>query len=82
MSRDGLVGIAPALVVAAQLTRLRDEAACYARKLAAVSALGEYYEVYGVDHGYNLISDATEAANVTRRMYVFFADHVAAPGRP
>jgi acetyl esterase len=82
---DGLVGIAPALVVAAGLDRLRDEAACYARKLAAVGALAEYYEVGGVDHGYNLISDAPEAVDVTRRMYAFIADHVAdatAPGRP
>jgi acetyl esterase/lipase len=84
MSGDGLVGMAPALV-AAELTRLCDEAACYARKLAAVSTLVEYREVRGVDHGYDLISDAPKAANVTRWMYAFFAHPVAdatAPGRP
>jgi acetyl esterase len=77
MSGDGLVGIAPALVVAAELTRLCDKVACYARKLAAVSASAEYYEICGVDHGYNFISDAPKAANVTLRNYAFFADHVA-----
>jgi hypothetical protein len=55
------------------------------RKLAAVGALAKYYEVCGVDRGYNLISDTPEAVDVTRRMYAFIADHVAdatAPGRP
>jgi acetyl esterase len=81
---DGLVGIAPALIVAAGFDRLRDEAAVYADKLDAVGALAEYHEVSGVDHGYNLNSDAPEAVDATRRMYALIADHVAhatAPGR-
>ncbi len=28
----------------------------------------------GVDHGYNIMSDA---ADITRQMYAFIADHVA-----
>jgi acetyl esterase len=81
---DGLVGIAPAVVVAAAFDRLRDEAACYARKLAAVGALVEYHEVGGVDHGYDVLGAAPDAAEVTRRMYALIAEHVAhatAPGR-
>jgi acetyl esterase/lipase len=81
---DDLAGIAPALIVAAGLDRLRGEAARYARKLANAGALAEYREVGGADHGYNLISDAPEAGDVTRRMYAVIADHVAratTPGR-
>ena len=72
-----LVGIAPALVVTAGFDRLRDEAAVYARKLATVGALAEYHEVGGVDHGYNIMSAAPDAAEVTRRMYALIADHVS-----
>jgi acetyl esterase/lipase len=81
---DGLAGIAPALIVAAGLDRLRDEAAAYARKLAAVGALAEYHEVGGVDHGYNIIGDGPDAGDVTRQVYTLIAQHVAratAPGR-
>ena len=82
---DGLVGIAPALVVTAGFDRLRDEAAVYARKLAAVGALAEYHEVSGVDHGYNIMSAAPEAADATRRTYALMAEHVfraTSAGRP
>jgi acetyl esterase len=70
---DELTGIAPALVITAEFDRLRDEAIRYADKLAAAGSLAEYHEVAGVDHGYNIMSDATD---VTRRMYDLIADHV------
>lgn len=70
---DGIAGIAPALVVTAEHDRLRDEARRYADKLDAVGALAEYYEVAGVDHGYNIMSDA---ADVTLRSYAHIAEHV------
>jgi acetyl esterase len=70
---DGLAGITPALVVTAEHDRLRDEARRYADKLAAAGALAEYYEVAGVDHGYNIMS---EAADATRKTYARIAKHV------
>ena len=70
---DDIAGIAPALVVTAEYDRLRDEAKRYADKLEAVGSLAEYVEVHGVDHGYNLMTDATE---VTRQTYDMIADHV------
>jgi acetyl esterase/lipase len=70
---DDIAGIAPALVVAAEFDRLRGEAKRYADKLAAAGALVEYIEVRGVDHGYNIMSDATD---VTRQMYDVIAGHV------
>jgi len=70
---DELTGIAPALVITAEFDRLRDEAKRYADKLAAAGSLAEYHEVAGVDHGYKLMSDATD---ITRRMYDLIADHV------
>ncbi len=69
----GLVGIAPAVVVTAEQDRLRDEARRYAHALEAVGALAEYYEVPGVDHGYNIMSDA---ANITLEAYARIAGHV------
>jgi acetyl esterase len=70
---DHLEGIAPALVITAEYDRLRGEAASYARKLDAVGSLVEHHEVKGVDHGYNITSNETD---VTRRVYVFIANHV------
>jgi acetyl esterase/lipase len=70
---DNIVGIAPALVVTAEFDRLRDEAKRYADKLEAAGSLVEYVEVRGADHGYNIMSDATE---VTRRMYDLICGHV------
>jgi len=70
---DDITGIAQALVVTAEYDRLRDEARRYADKLEAVGSLAEYIEVRGVDHGYNIMSDATE---VTRQMYDLIAGHV------
>lgn len=71
---DGIASIAPALVVTAEHDRLRNEGRRYADKLDAVGALVEYYEVPGVDHGYNIMS---EAVDVTRRAYAHIAEHVA-----
>lgn len=70
---DDIAGIAPALIVTAEHDRLRDEARRYAGRLGAVGALAEYYEVAGVDHGYNIMSDA---GDVTRRAYAHIAEHV------
>ncbi|MEB4208358.1 alpha/beta hydrolase [Mycobacterium sp. 94-17] len=70
---DDLAGIAPALIVTAEHDRLREEARRYADKLSAVAALAEYYDVAGVDHGYNIMSGA---ADVTRTMYAHIAGHV------
>jgi acetyl esterase len=71
---DDIRGIAPALVITAELDRLRDEAAAYARKLEAAGALVAYREVPGVDHGYNILSEARE---ITRQMYKFITAQVA-----
>ena len=71
---DHIKGIAPALVVTAECDRLRDEAAAHADKLYVAGSLVEYHEVRGVDHGYNIMS---EAADITRQMYSFIAEHVA-----
>jgi acetyl esterase/lipase len=71
---DGIGGIAPALIVTAEHDRLRDEAWRYAQKLDAVGALAEYHEVPGVDHGYNIMSSATD---VTRGVYELIAGHVS-----
>jgi acetyl esterase len=70
---NGIAGIAPALVVTAEQDRLRDEAHRYAQKLDAAGALAEYYEVPGVDHGYNIMSNAID---VTSRAYARIAEHV------
>ncbi|OBF28969.1 carboxylesterase [Mycobacterium sp. ACS1612] len=70
---DDIAGIAPAVVVTAEFDRLRGEAKRYADKLDAAGSLVEYIEVSGVDHGYNIMSDATE---VTRQMYDVIAGHV------
>ena len=70
---DDITGIAPALVVTAEFDRLCGEGKRYAEKLEAVGSLLEYVEVSGVDHGYNIMSDATET---TRKMYDLIAGHV------
>jgi acetyl esterase len=71
---DDITGIAPALVVTAELDRLRGEGKRYADKLEAAGSLAEYVEVAGVDHGYNIMTNATE---ITREMYGLIAGHVA-----
>jgi acetyl esterase len=70
---DDLTGIAPALVVTAEFDRLCGEGKRYAGKLEAVGSLVQYIEVPGADHGYNIMSNATER---TRQMYDVIVDHV------
>jgi acetyl esterase len=70
---DDLTGIAPAVVVTAEQDRLRNEARTYADMLESVGALREYLEVPDVDHGYNIMTDAT---SVTRETYDRIAKHV------
>ena len=71
---DNINGIAPALVITTEQDRLRDEAAAYARKLDAAGSIVDYYDVPGVDHGYNILGDSKE---ITEQVYNFIADHVA-----
>ncbi|MDT5251425.1 MAG: hypothetical protein QOE48_6140 [Mycobacterium sp.] len=73
---DNIKGVAPALVITAELDRLHDETAVYARKLDAAGSLVEYRDVLGVDHGYNILGDSK---GITRQIYDFIADHMAAP---
>jgi len=74
---EGLAGIAPALIVTAEYDRLRDEADAYGRNLDAVGSLAGYLEVPAMDHGYNIMSAAPDAADATRLMYARIAEHVA-----
>jgi acetyl esterase/lipase len=70
---EDLTGIAPALIVTAEQDRLRGEARRYADRLDSVGALREYLEIPHVDHGYNIMTSATD---VTRRSYQRIAEHV------
>lgn len=70
---DDITGIAPGLVITAEFDRLREEAKRYADKLEAAGALADYHEVRAVDHGYNIMSDATD---VTRHMYDLIVGYV------
>jgi len=70
---DDLSGIAPAVVVTAEFDRLRNEARTYAERLRSFGALREYIEVPDVDHGYNIMTNATD---VTRGVYDRVAHHV------
>ena len=63
-------------IVAAEYDRLRHEARAYGCRLDAVGSLAEYLEVPAVDHGYNIMSDAADAPDVTRRVYARIAEHV------
>lgn len=74
---DDIAGIAPAVVVTAEYDRLRDEARWYSQRLAAAGSLVDYIEVAGVDHGYNIMSDA---ASATERVYAQIAEHVVRAG--
>lgn len=72
---DGLTGIAPALVITAEYDRLRAEAVRYAAALREAGALVRHHDVSGVDHGYNIMSTATD---VTRAMYDLMVAEVRA----
>jgi acetyl esterase/lipase len=77
---DHIDGIAAAVVVTAEHDRLRDEARRYAEKLDTAGSLVEYLEVAGVDHGYNIMSNALDD---TEQAYSRIADHVVrATGSP
>ena len=76
---DGISGIAPAVVITAEYDRLRGEGVAYASALDAAGALVRHHDVEGVDHGYNVMSNAT---GVTRRMYDLMAAEVRAAVRP
>ena len=52
-----LAGIAPALVITAELDLLLEEGKRYADRLAAANALAEYHVVAGADHGYDGTDD-------------------------
>jgi len=52
-----LTGIAPALVITAELDLLHEEGKRYAERLDAVNALVEYHVVAGADHGYDGTDD-------------------------
>ncbi|MCS7480569.1 alpha/beta hydrolase [Umezawaea endophytica] len=66
-----LTGIAPALVITAELDRLRAEGVRYARRLLKAGALVEHHDVAGVDHGYD-VNDAEKA----RETYALIARRV------
>ncbi|MGA6161660.1 alpha/beta hydrolase fold domain-containing protein [Amycolatopsis magusensis] len=70
---DGLDGIAPAVVITAELDRLRAEAITYARKLDVAGALVQHHDVTGADHGYDMLGDAPGLAQQT---YDLIAGHL------
>ncbi|MBX7450843.1 alpha/beta hydrolase [Mycolicibacterium sp. 3033] len=74
---DDIDGIAPAVVVTVEYDCLRDEARLYGDRLAAAESLVDYIEVAGVDHSYNIVSDA---ASVTARIYAQVVEHVVRVG--
>jgi acetyl esterase len=68
-----LTGIAPALVITAELDLLRDEGARYAEALRRAGALREHRDVPGVDHGYDLLGGPEE---LVLESYDLIASHV------
>jgi acetyl esterase len=70
-----LAGIAPAVVIAAEYDRLRDEARRYAERLQRAGALAEYVEVTSADHAYD-----SEDDDRARDTYKVIAGHVRRHG--
>jgi len=68
-----LTGIAPALVITAELDLLYEEGKQYAERLAAANALVEHHVVAGADHGYDGTDDARALAS-----YALIARHLGA----
>ena len=66
-----LTGIAPAVVITAELDLLYAEGKRYAERLAAVGALVEHHVVVGADHGYDGTDDARALAS-----YALVARHL------
>ncbi|MCI2415824.1 alpha/beta hydrolase [Saccharopolyspora sp. K220] len=70
-----LTGVAPALVITAELDLLRDEGVRYAESLRRDGVLREHRDIRGADHGYDLLGGADE---LVREMYDLIASHVIA----
>lgn len=70
-----LKGIAPAVVITAELDLLKAEGARYADRLRAAGALVEYRDVPGVDHGYDTSDDQR-----AREAYDLIARHIREAG--
>ncbi|GAA3806413.1 alpha/beta hydrolase [Streptomyces coacervatus] len=66
-----LKGIAPALVITAELDLLKTEAVFYADRLRTAGALMEHHDVPGADHGYD-----TENDERARDSYALIARHI------
>ncbi|WP_417218050.1 alpha/beta hydrolase fold domain-containing protein [Arthrobacter sp.] len=66
-----LTGLAPAMVIAAELDILRGEARRYADRLDAVGALIEYRQIQGADHGYDGNDDVR-----ARETYLVMAERI------
>jgi acetyl esterase len=66
-----LKGIAPAVVITAELDLLKAEGVRYADRLRAAGALAEYRDVPGVDHGYDGSDDQR-----ARETYDLIARHL------
>ncbi len=58
-----LTGIAPALVITAELDLLYADGKRYADRLASVNALVEHHVVVGADHGYDGADDTKALAS-------------------
>ena len=72
-----LRGIAPALVITAELDLLRAEGDRYAERLGQSGALVEHHVVPGADHGYDGQDD-----DRAREIYALIAKHVQNAARP
>ena len=72
-----LTGIAPALVITAELDLLRAEGDRYAERLGQSGALVEHHVVPGADHGYDGQDD-----DRAREIYALIAKHVQNAARP
>ena len=72
-----LTGIAPALVITAELDLLRAEGDRYAERLGRSGALIEHHVVPGADHGYDGQDD-----DRAREVYALIARHVHNATRP
>lgn len=68
-----LTGIAPALVITAELDLLRDEGDRYAERLRQAGALVQHHVVPGADHGYDGNDD-----ELAREVYALIAGEVGA----
>ena len=72
-----LTGIAPAVVITAELDLLRAEGDRYAERLRHVGALVEHHVVIGADHAYDAEDDGR-----AREVYALVARHVTEASRP